>query len=351
MDTASTRLRLFAPGACMAPRIGVFRALHLGEMLCAVPALRALRAALPDACITLIGMPWAAGLVRRFSGLFDAHVSFPGYPGLPGQAADLAQLPGFMGAMQAQGFDCVLQMHGSGVLTNPLVRTFGATMNAGFYRPGDYCPDPLHFLPWEEDCHEVLRLTRLMEFLGVPVHDCELEFPLLPEDFRSLHACNAGPPAAPYICLHPGAQVAARRWPAERFAAVGDALHEAGLQVVLAGAAQDHAIAEQVRGSMRAPALNLAGRIGLGAFAALLARARLLLCNDTGLTHLAAAVRTPSLVMSGNGNARRWAPLDRHRHRHVQLVRTTPGGSALAGSAQVSEAALALLAATGTPFA
>lgn len=351
MDTASTHLRLFASGTGRVRRIAVFRALHLGEMLCAVPALRALRRALPDACITLIGMPWAAGLVRRFSGLFDAHVSFPGYPGLPGQAADLAQLPEFMQAMQAQDFDCVLQMHGCGVLTNPLVRTFGAIMNAGFYRPGNYCPDPLHFLPWEDDCHEVLRLTRLMEFLGVPVSDLELEFPLLPEDFRSLQACDAGLPAAPYVCLHPGAQVAARRWPAGHFAAVGDALHEAGLQVVLAGAAQDHAIAEEARRNMRAPALNLAGRIGLGAFAALLARARLLLCNDTGLAHLAAAVRTPSLVMSGNGNARRWAPLDRHRHRHVHLVRKTAVGNALADSAQVSAAAMALLAETGTPFA
>lgn len=334
------------------PKIALFRAMHLGEMLCAVPALRALRKALPAAHITLIGLPWASSFARRFSMYIDSHVAFPGFPGLPGQPVDLPRLPGFIADMQQQRFDCVLQMHGNGALTNPLVRTFGATRNAGYHRQGDYCPDPLHFMPWDESQHDILRLARLMEFLGVPVNDLELEFPLTEPDLQAMRASHPALPAAgSYVCIHPGARLPAQRWPAARFAEVADGLAEDGLQVVLVGSSQERGIAAAVQAKMTGQALNLAGTLGLGAFAALLAQARLVICNDTGIAHIAAALHTPSLALCRDGGATRWAPLDRRRHRCVDSSAGLPGCAPTAASALVMRRVRDLLDDTGMPLA
>jgi ADP-heptose:LPS heptosyltransferase len=353
MSSARQPFRLLDACASSArPKIGVFRAMHLGEMLCAVPALRALRTALPTAHITLIGLPWAASFARRFARYIDAFTSFPGFPGLPSQSVDLPRIPSFIAAMQAQRFDCVLQIHGSGGLSNPLVRTFGAARNAGFYRQGEYCPDPLHFMPWEEHCHDILRLARLMAFLGVPVASHELEFPLTESDRQALQASLPTPlPAGSYVCIHPGARLPAQRWPATDFGKIADQLHAAGLQVVLVGSAQEASIAATVQRNMRLPPLNLAGKLGVGAFAALLAQARLIICNDTGIAHIAAALQIPSVALCSGSGLRRWAPLDRRRHRSVHVADGESHGQPRLSDERVMVTVRALLADTGMPLA
>ncbi|HET8699701.1 MAG TPA: glycosyltransferase family 9 protein [Gammaproteobacteria bacterium] len=297
--------------------IAVFRALKLGDLLCVVPALRALRRALPRARVTLIGLPWARSFAARFGRYLDAFLPFPGWPGFPEQGCDAEAVPGFLAAAQARRFDLVLQLHGSGALSNPLVLLLGARRAAGYFRAGDYCPDPERFFPWRPHAHEVERYLELLSLLGVPANDPALEFPLSDADRAELAAAAKQFPLArrDYACVHPGAQLPSRRWPAERFAAVADALAADGLEIVLTGVAGEAELTRRVTRAMRAPALDLAGKTSLGGVAALIDGARLLVSNDTGVAHVAAARRTPSVRVSCGGDPHRWAPLDASLHR------------------------------------
>src|SRR5437764_157487 len=157
-------------------KIAVFRALKLGDLLCAVPALRALRSAYPGAHISLIGLPWAREFVNRYRAYLDDFHAFPGYPGLPEQDPELGRIPAFLSAMQAEQFDLAIQLHGSGRISNPLIREFRAKQCAGFYEPGSDCPDPTTFLRYPERGLELRKLLRLMEFLGIPSCGEALEF-------------------------------------------------------------------------------------------------------------------------------------------------------------------------------
>jgi ADP-heptose:LPS heptosyltransferase len=319
-------------------KVVVLRALQLGDLLCAVPAFRALRAALPRAHITLAGLPWAREFVERFAQYFDGFLEFPGYPGLPERPVDVRRIPSFLAAAQEKRFDLALQMHGSGVVTNPIALLFGARRTAGYYPPGGPCPDPGGFLAYPAELPEVWRHLRLLEFLGIPPRGEELEFPAQPDDGAALRAIAGAAELGEraYVCLHPGARAAARRWPAEHFAAVADALADRGLGIVLTGSTDETALTDAVARVMRAPVLDLAGRTNLGALAALLRGARLLICNDTGVSHLAAAVRTPSVVVFHQLSEREgWPPLDRQRHRVVARARGVLPADVLAQAAEL----------------
>jgi ADP-heptose:LPS heptosyltransferase len=303
-------------------RIAVLRALQLGDLMCAVPALRALRAAWPSATITLIGLPWAATFVARFAHLVDRFVPFPGHPAMPERDADLAAFPPFLAAMQAERFDLVVQMHGRGDITNPLALLLGGRTTAGFFPREGSCPDPDRFRPWPEQGTEVERCLALVDFLGVPRQGEALEFPFQPGERMAVARLQRELGLAPgrYVCVHPGARLASRRWPPERFGAVAASLARDGHRIVVTGSRDEAALCAHVAAAAGVHAVNLCERTSLGELAGLIGDARLLVCNDTGVSHLAAALRTPSVVVSCGADASRFAPADRARHRVIAFA-------------------------------
>jgi ADP-heptose:LPS heptosyltransferase len=333
--------------------------LQLGGMLCAVPALRALRRGFPCAHVTLIGLPWARELAARFPAYVDEFMEFPGFPGLPERRCEPAEVLEFLKAAQERQFDLALQLHGSGELSNPIVALLGARRVAGYYREGQYCPDARGFLAWRDEEPEVERSLRLLATLGVASAGLELEAPVRVADRHELAALapeHVLPPGG-YVCLHPGAQLPSRRWYPERFAVVADALAERGLGIVVTGTAGEAEFARSVTRRMHAPAIDLVGKTTLGALTALIDGARLVVASDSGVRHVAAARGRPCVAVACGGDVRRWPAREpMHRVLHADLpcrpclhVRCPVGHACAHGvdSGEVLAAAEELLALAG----
>jgi ADP-heptose:LPS heptosyltransferase len=261
-------------------RVLVLRALGLGDLLTAVPALRGLRRAFPAAALTL-ACPRVLEPLVRLTGAFDEVVDVPGLGALghPEPVADL-----------------VVNLHGSGPQSIADALGTGAPTIWSHRHPAF---PRLAGPAWDPDQHEVVRWCRLLQYFGVAANP----------DGLSLAVPATASPAPGAVVVHPGAASVARRWPPERFAAVARALSEKGEQVVVTGSAAEQDLASKVADLAGLPPdAVLAGGLGLDDLAALVARAGLLVCGDTGVAHLASAYATPSVVLFGPTPPAWWGP-------------------------------------------
>ena len=286
-------------------KVLLLRASRIGDFVCATPAFRALRAAFAAAEITLAGQPFVAGLAARCP-YIDRFEAFPGYPGIGEQFFTPDVTLRFFKEMQAREFDVAVQMHGSGVYSNPFLLMMGAKKNAGFARDreGGGLDAPFRY---EEHRHEVLRLLELVEFLGAPAQGEATEFALWPEDHEAAEEALRYL-SHPLIGLHPGARDTRRRWPLARFAEAAKELHaRVGGTVVAIGGEAERAACEAIG------AVNLAG-LPIPVMGAAIARMSLLVTNDSGPAHIAYALGTPTVTLFGGTSPEMWGPLDAARH-------------------------------------
>jgi ADP-heptose:LPS heptosyltransferase len=301
-------------------KIAIFRALYLGDLLLAVPALRSIRARFSRAEITLIGLPWAAAFARRFSGYIDRFVEFVGYPGIDEVEVEPARTRNFLAEQRAYGYDLVIQMHGSGRTSNACALALAGRVTAGYYQDRPIKGLALG-LPYPKDGPEVMRNLGLAQLLGCQELDPTLEFPLLPADCIEAATLLRKLPRAsrPWIGLHVGAKAPARCWPATHFARVADYfVQHFNAQIILTGSPNEEATVQTVAKHMRAQPYIVVGQTSTGGLAALISELDLYISNDTGPAHIADAVDTPSVTIFGPVDPQRWAALDRARHPIVR---------------------------------
>ncbi|MFL6136982.1 MAG: glycosyltransferase family 9 protein [Frankiaceae bacterium] len=274
------------PGA----RIVVLRALGLGDLLTAVPALRGLRAACPTARIALAA-PAALRPLALHVGAVDEVAD----------TAPLAPLP-----PDLHGADLAVNLHGRGPQSTALLLDSSPRRLLSYGLEGG----PV----WRADEHEVHRWCRLLAAHGIACDPADL----------GLAPPPVPPPVAGAVVVHPGAAQASRRWPVDRWVAVTRELAQAGHHVVLSGGPDESELAAAVAASAGLPADRvLAGRTDLLTLAALIASARLLVSADTGVAHLATAYGTPSVVLFGPTPPTLWGPPpDRPQHRALWAGRT-----------------------------
>ncbi|MBV9160392.1 MAG: glycosyltransferase family 9 protein [Pseudonocardiales bacterium] len=290
---------LLVPGVILAvsrPTVLVLRALGLGDLLTAVPALRGLRSAYSDHHLVL-----AAPAPLRELALLTAAVDDL-LPTAPGRTPKATARLGPLSWRQAPPAVAV-NLHGRGPQSIRALRALHPTVLLTHAAPGE--PG----LEWDSDLHEVRRWCQLLEYFGIPADPSDLQLARPP----------APSPAPGAVIVHPGCAFAARHWPVDRYAAVARRLAGAGRRVVVTGSVEQRPLATQLAAAADLPDdAVLAGGTTLSQLAALVADAALLICGDTGIAHLATAYRTPSVVLFGPVSPQHWGPPP-ERLQHVAL--------------------------------
>jgi ADP-heptose:LPS heptosyltransferase len=274
------------------PTLVVLRALKLGDLCTAVPALRALARAFPLHA-RVLAVPAYLAPLARLTGAVDAIL-----PTGELQPLDPA----------VDRPDVAVNLHGRGPQSTRLLAALHPRRLIA-YEPDDY--------PSER--HEVDRWCALLDGHGIAANpsDRRLRRPRVPPPARAIGA----------TIVHPGASAPARRWPAERFAAVARAEAATGRRVVVTGDDRELALAHQVAREAGLPRSSVvAGRTSVIELAAAVAAAARVLTNDTGVAHLATAFATPSVVLFGPIPPAEWGP-PADDARHVALWHGTPGGA------------------------
>jgi ADP-heptose:LPS heptosyltransferase len=300
-----------ASGALAVRRIAVVRALYLGDLVMALPALRALRHAFPLAEITFVGLPWAEQMVSR-TACVDRFVEFPGWPDIPEVDYQPRRTSRFIENERARQHDLAIQLHGDGTAMNGFVGCLGARQSVGFspYRDEHRLTDPIAY-PGNE-VHEGQKLLNLLATLGIKVPESRPQLNITPADlseFRRRYRADSLP--RPLIGIHPGAKSPARIWAASRWAEVIRGLQQevGGSAVVMVGPGEED-LGARIQRLARPTPVRLLSQLSFAALASAISALDLFLGNDSGPLHLAEALGVHSVGLYARRNIARWGPFD-----------------------------------------
>jgi lipopolysaccharide heptosyltransferase II len=284
-------------------RLLLVRLDNLGDVLMTTPAIATLRAWLPEAHITLLTSPSGALLAPHLPEVDEVAAWHAPWVKNDAAISPTAELQRVAELAEAR-YDAAVIFT---VCTQSALPAALFTWLAGiplrlahgrenpYALLSDWVPDPDGDLATAR--HEVQRQLDLVASVGFVATDDRLRFSLRAEDVRSVGALlrNAGiDPERPLVIVHPGATAESRRWPAERFgAAARDIARTAGAAIAFTGSLSEVPLIERAQAELDAPSTSFAGQLSLGELGALIARSALVVANNTGPVHLAAALGTP----------------------------------------------------------
>jgi lipopolysaccharide heptosyltransferase I len=298
------------------PRVLIIKPSSLGDIVHALPVLTALRARYPFAHLAwLVSRPFAPLLDGH--PLLDEVIPFDrqGYGRMLRSPRALADFVRFVRDLRRRRFNLVLDLQGL-VRSGFLAWATGAPRRVGF---GD-----ARELAWlfytqrvagsRRACHAVEMNLRLARAIALDVQTPAFPLGLRTQeltDARRLLDGAACQPLERFTAVLPGARWESKRWRAERFAELIERLHADGFpQCVLLGAAEDRPVADRVIAATHGAAVDLVGRTSLRELAAVLSLAELVICNDSGPMHIAAAFGRPLVALFGPTNPARTGPYD-----------------------------------------
>ena len=297
-----------------ARRIAIVLPSWVGDAVMATPALRAIRSARPGATITGIMRPGLDEVLRGAPWLDAAAACEMKGPGGPGRLAR---------AIRAGAPEAVLLLPNN-FRSALAARLAGAPRRIGYRRDGrgwllSHAVDVPRSSAPTPTLDYYLGLAARALGVETAADDRRMEL-FIGDDERARAAALLADVAAPYVVLNPGGNRAAKRWPPDRFARVAAALHEShGVSAVITGAARERHVAEAIidASPQTVPIASLIARgLTLGALKPIIEAAALVITNDTGPRHIAAALNTPLVTLFGPTD-QRWTTIDFPRERRL----------------------------------
>ena len=306
-------------------RILIVKLSSIGDVVQSLPVAGALRRRFPKAYIAWAVGPAAAEAVAGNPHLSEVlvvggSVTYGGVRSLP----PLASPRRLRRALHEIGFDTTLDLQGL-LKSAAIAYLSGARERIGYctLHEATFLFNNRRLVPDRRDVHAVESYLDFAEALGASRQPVEFTIAICDEDRRKAEALLGGRDRL--AALIPGARWESKLWPAERFAAVADALAEkAGLESVVIGAPADGALAAAIAAAAKSPILDLTGRTTLKQAAEVFRRCRLTVGNDTGPLYISAAMGTPTVAVFGPTDARRLGPYGEGHAKVVAEVDCAP---------------------------
>jgi len=272
------------------PTLLILRALGLGDLLTAVPSIRAIARAFPAHYRVLAAPLYLAPLVRMIGGVDEVLDAAPLEP------LDESLI----------GVDIAVNLHGRGPQSHRIcLRTLPNRLVAF---ANSAIAETQGFPQWRPDEHEIDRWCRMLRESAIPADANDLEITAPYGDARARGA----------IVVHPGAASESRRWPVDRWIDLCARLRALGHRVVLTGSTPEFRRCRFIAKAAHLPIeVVLAGRTDLAELTCIVAAARAIVCGDTGVAHIATALRTPSVVLFGPTSPQYWGPPQGRRYHSV----------------------------------
>ena len=307
-------------------QIALLRLDRIGDFVLGIPAYRALRKKYPDARITVL-VPSDIGNLAEACPyfdevvLFDAHWLMPGYPAIARWTSALK----LVRYLRSRKFEQVLDFRYQSQM-DPLVTAIsGAKVRACFaLGPGKAWLTHSAPLP-KVATHQVERNLLLLDALGIPRDGDHLEMWVSERDRKTALAHlpkQESLPNVPRVAVHVGAATPSKKWNEDAFTSLLHELHATTqADLVLLGSTADGAFAHEILDDLKAPVVNLSGKLSLREMAAVLRECRLFIGCDTGPAHLAAACGIPVVSLFSSANEPEvWAP----RGSQVKVITKKP---------------------------
>ncbi len=307
-------------------RILIVRTDRIGDVVLSTPVIKALRDGFPQAYITMMVSPYAAGVVEGNPYLDEVIV----YDKDKEHKSWWSSF-NFCRELSRRKFDLAVILHPTN-RAHLLAFLAGIPRRVGYDKKlGFLLTDKLLHSKQLGEKHEIGYNLDLVRVLGLDPKDCLPFVPIKPEAeaWANQELAAAGiKKTEKILVIHPGASCPSKIWPPDRFAASGDRLIERyGFKAVIISGPKDIGLADDLEKMMKHSALNLAGKTTVEQMASILKRSRLFISNDSGPVHIASALGVPVVSIFGRSQAglspKRWGPSgsnSRILHREVGCI-------------------------------